>query len=272
MSVNTALNVFYSLRRNGNNRIREILPHLFFAYILAVICMLLIIRKRVLFFYAILLISVLLFIFGRSFLSMSIHKNAINNKPDYTIMIEIDEKKLYLYEDGQFIKKYPIATGMYDMPSPIGTWKITNKGRWGKGYGGRWMGLDVPWGRYGIHGTTRAGSIGRAASHGCIRMFNKDIRELYDMVPVGTHVIIRNGPYGPFGTGFRNLRPGDKGADVLAVQERLKELGYYAGNADGIYGEILKKAVHRFQADQNLEVKNTITQRDYDAMGLMEFE
>lgn len=222
--------------------------------------------------YAILVISVLLCTFCCLFLNTGAHDNTVNNQPEYTIMIEIDEKTLYLFEDSELIRKYPIASGMRDMPSPIGTWKITEKGRWGKGYGGRWMRLDVPWGTYGIHGTTKAESIGRAASHGCIRMFNKDIRELYGIVPVGTPVIIRNGPFGPFGTGFRNLHPGDRGADVLAVQERLKELGYYMGNADGIYGEVLKKAVHRFQADQGLAVKNSITHEDYDAMGLVEFE
>lgn len=249
-----------------------LLPHFPFAYILAVICMILIIRKRALFFYAIPLICVLLFVFGRSLLFPRVHKNAVNNKPEYTVFIEIDEKKLYLYEDGELVKTYPIASGTQDMPSPIGTWKITGKGKWGKGYGGHFMGLDVPWGRYGIHGTTRSGSIGRAASHGCIRMFNRDIRELYEMVPVGTQVIIRNGPYGPFGMGFRNIRPGDRGADVLAVQERLIERGYYEGKADGIYGEQMKKAVHDFQADHNLDVKNAITHEDYDAMGLMEFD
>ena len=234
--------------------------------------MFLIIRKRVLFFYLILLAFVLLFALGHGFLIPGVHENTVNNHSEYTIFIEIDEKKLYLYEGGQLVKTYPIASGMRDMPSPIGTWKITGKGKWGKGYGGHWMGLNVPWGTYGIHGTTRAGSIGRAASHGCIRMFNQDIRELYGIVPLGADVIIRNGPFGPFGTGFRNLHPGDRGADVLAVQERLTELRYYTGNADGIYGEGLKNAVHKFQADKNLEVKNTITHKDYDAMGLIEFE
>jgi len=234
--------------------------------------MFLIIKKRVL--YVILLISVLIFTFGSSILITRVHniKNTINNQPEYTILIEIDEKKLYLSKDGQLIKKYPIASGMRNMPSPIGTWKIKDKGKWGKDFGGYWMGLDVPWGTYGIHGTTREESIGRAASHGCIRMFNKDIRELYNIVPLDTLVIISNGPFGPFGKGFRNLKPGDRGADVLAVQERLKKLRYFEGNASGIYGEDLKNAVHRFQADKNLEVKNTITREDYDAMGFIEFE
>ena len=234
--------------------------------------MILIIKKRVL--YCILLIYILIITLGCSILIKRVRdiKYTLNNQPEYTILIEIDEKKLYLFEDSQLIEKYPIASGMQNTPSPIGTWKIKDKGKWGKGFGGHWMGLDVPWGNYGIHGTTREDSIGSAASHGCIRIYYKDIKELYNIVPLGTKVIINNGPYGPFGTGFRKLKPGDRGADVLAVQERLKELRYFEGKASGIYGEELKNAVHRFQADNNLKVKNTITREDYEAMGLSEFE
>ena len=58
------------------------------------------------------------------------------------------------------------------------------------------MGLNVKWGQYGIHGTTDQGSIGRAVSGGCIRMFNNDIKELYDMVSIGTPVIIKKGTFG----------------------------------------------------------------------------
>ena len=43
---------------------------------------------------------------------------------------------------------------------------------------------------YGIHGTDHPESIGRAASHGCVRLRNEDIEKLYDMVPVGTPVFI----------------------------------------------------------------------------------
>ena len=43
---------------------------------------------------------------------------------------------------------------------------------------------------YGIHGTDHPESIGRAASHGCVRLRNEDIEKLYDMVPVGTPVYI----------------------------------------------------------------------------------
>jgi hypothetical protein len=192
---------------------------------------------------------------------------------DYVILIHVDDKKLYLLEEGEVVKKYTIATGKSGFSSPIGDWKIVNKGTsWGKGFGARWLGLNVPWGVYGIHGTNDEGRIGQAVSHGCIRMRNRDVIELYGMVAVGTPVVIRNGPYGPFGWGFKTLLPGQRGADVLAVQKKLKELGYYDGDEDGIYGERMKQALFEFQREHGLKVKDKITHDDYDAMGFIEFD
>jgi lipoprotein-anchoring transpeptidase ErfK/SrfK len=51
----------------------------------------------------------------------------------------------------------------------------------------RWLGI---YDGAGIHGTADVGSLGTAASHGCIRMSVPDVIELYDMVPVGTPVYI----------------------------------------------------------------------------------
>lgn len=195
-----------------------------------------------------------------------------DNDAAYMIMIYIDEKKLYILKNGRCIREYPIASGKPESPSPIGEWKIIEKYDWGEGFGGCWMGLNVLWGTYGIHGTAEEGSIGYAASHGCIRMYNNDVKELYDMVPVGTSVIIKDGAYGPFGTGFRELTPGDRGADVLAIQKKLKELGYYHGPDDGIYEDDLKQAVYSFQLDNKLTVKYTITYEDYLMMGFQEIE
>ena len=189
------------------------------------------------------------------------------------ILIHVDEKKLYVLEDGQCLKKYTIATGKTGFSSPIGDWKVVEKGtNWGKGFGARWLGLNVTWGKYGIHGTSDEGRIGQAVSHGCIRMHNKDIIELYKIIEIGTPVIIRNGPYGPFGMGFKTLLPGQRGADVQAVQRRLKEMEYYNGAESGIYGEDLVDAVHRFQRDYGLPVENKITHDDYEAMGFIEFD
>ncbi|MGN1301954.1 MAG: L,D-transpeptidase family protein [Clostridia bacterium] len=91
------------------------------------------------------------------------------------------------------------------------------------------MGLNVPWGKFGIHGTLNPYSLGWASSHGCIRMNNDDVAELYSTVPVGTKVVIVNGPYGDFGTGFRDLKSGMYGSDVMQIQKRLKELGFFSG-------------------------------------------
>jgi lipoprotein-anchoring transpeptidase ErfK/SrfK len=45
-------------------------------------------------------------------------------------------------------------------------------------------------GQYAIHGTNNEGSIGHFVSHGCIRMHNSDIRDLYDRVSLGTRVVV----------------------------------------------------------------------------------
>jgi len=233
---------------------------------------LIIIKKSKLLFIS-LIIFYLVFIYSNILIIR--HNNAkytTNNDSQYLILIHIDEKKLYLFESSKCIKQYSIASGKPGWPSPIGEWEIIEKGNWGDSFGGRWLGLNVRWGNYGIHGTKYENSIGRAASHGCIRLFNKDIKELYNIVPIGTPVIIKNGPFGPFGKGFRNLNPGDRGADVFAIQKKLKALGYFDGYESGIYEDDLKSALKRFQKDNNLKVKHTITRSDYNAMGFIEFE
>ena len=83
----------------------------------------------------------------------SIFENSSMNKftevakpAGYCIFIEIEDKTLYLLQDGKCIKQYPIASGKSGYPSPLGFWKIIQKSDWGEGFGGRWMGLNVPWG------------------------------------------------------------------------------------------------------------------------------
>lgn len=55
------------------------------------------------------------------------------------------------------------------------------------------MRLSVPNGGYGIHGTNNPGSVGRAVSHGCVRMHNEDVIQVYQTVPLGTLVTITGG-------------------------------------------------------------------------------
>lgn len=188
-----------------------------------------------------------------------------------SILIEIDSKLLYLIDTdtNEVVKKYVVATGKPETPTPIGSFKIVQKGLWGEGFGTRWMGLNVPWGKYGIHGTNKPQSIGSNASHGCIRMNNRDAEELYDIVKIGTRVVIVGGPYGPFNHGFRILKPGDRGADVQEVQKRLKQLGYYSGSIDGIYGNAMKEAIIKFYLDNKIPVSDRIGYDVYKKLNII---
>lgn len=191
---------------------------------------------------------------------------------DLRLFINIPEKKLYVINKDKIIKKYTIASGTYETPSPIGSWRITSKATWGKGFGGRWMGINVPWGQYGIHGTSKPWSIGSSASHGCIRLRNEDAEELYEVVDYGTPVRIYGGPFGPFGEGFRILEPGDRGADVYEVQKKLKKKGYFFGYINGIYGEDMKLSVHRFQEKNGIKPSNYIGFSFYNKLGVYLFD
>lgn len=189
----------------------------------------------------------------------------------YTILIEVDKKQLFLVdrENDNIIKSYTIATGKPSSPTPLGSFVIIHKARWGEGFGSRWMGLNVPWGNYGIHGTNQPGSIGGNVSAGCIRMRNSDIEDLYEIVSQNTPVLIINGEYGPFGHGYRTLRPGDRGADVMEVQKRLSQLGYYEQTLDGIYGENMKSGLIKFLRDNGIELTDRITSNIYEKLGII---
>lgn len=193
-------------------------------------------------------------------------------KHNYLIFVEVDDNMLYLMDNGVCVKKYPISSGSPKTPSPIGTWKIVGKDTWGEGFGGRWMAFNVPWGKYGIHGTIYPWSIGNDMSHGCIRMYNEDVRELYKIIPHGTTVVIVNGSFGPFGDRMRSIKTGARGADVMVVQKRLKELGYFKGYCSGIYGKDLEYALAKLRKAKGYKGGTTITLRDLREMGFREFE
>ena len=150
-----------------------------------------------------------------------------NNSSRYKILVDVEDSKLFLFENNEVVKTYKCSGGKRSTPSPIGTWSIISKAKWGEGFGGSWMGLDVPWGQFGIHGTLDKYSVGWASSHGCIRMNNDEVAEVYKIVPIGTKVTIIDGVYGAFGKGLRNLKSGMYGSDVMEIQKKLKELGFF---------------------------------------------
>jgi L,D-transpeptidase ErfK/SrfK len=119
------------------------------------------------------------------------------------VIVSIPDRKLALVEDGRVIKVYPVAVGAEVSPSPTGQFSIVSRvvnptySHKGKviapgphnPLGSRWMGLSKT--GYGIHGTNMPKSIGKAASHGCIRMAKADLEELFQLVRVGDSVEIR---------------------------------------------------------------------------------
>ncbi len=190
-----------------------------------------------------------------------------------TISIEVYPQKhqLIVRKQGQKIKTYTVAVGNPSTPTPIGEYQVVYKGKdWGTSFGPRWLGLNVPWGIYGIHGTNRPDSIGKHKSHGCIRMLNKDVLELYEIIPLGTKVTIYGHVLGDSGRNPRALAEGDVGGDVQLIQSRLKSAGYYNGVCDGKFRRSTTAALKKFQRDRNLPQNGVVSNKVYEELGLLE--
>jgi lipoprotein-anchoring transpeptidase ErfK/SrfK len=122
------------------------------------------------------------------------------------IVVSIRDRRLVLLEGDRVLRIYDVAVGKPSTPTPQGKFAIINRvpnPTWygpsvtvapGKNnpLGSRWMGLSVK--GYGIHGTNVPSSIGKAASHGCVRMRKQDLEELFEMVTVGTTVELQGEP------------------------------------------------------------------------------
>jgi lipoprotein-anchoring transpeptidase ErfK/SrfK len=130
------------------------------------------------------------------------------------IYVDTKEHLLEVFENDHLICVFPITPGSKTLPAPIGTWKVLGATVWPwfrydegmLNYGVRteiyynlppgpnnlvgvlWMGLNKP--GIGIHGTNNPETIGRATSHGCIRLANWDAARLKNFVSVGNPVII----------------------------------------------------------------------------------
>ena len=126
------------------------------------------------------------------------------NKTGFAIFVDKSDNILTLQKkNGDTVKTYTVSTGE-NLCTPTGTFTITQdklvNPTWYKvgavvepsspdnELGSRWMGLSAA--GYGIHGTKDDSTIGGHVTQGCVRMKNKDVEELYAIVPVGTEVII----------------------------------------------------------------------------------
>jgi L,D-transpeptidase catalytic domain len=119
------------------------------------------------------------------------------------VLVSLPDRKLAVLDEGIVIATFPIAVGAKDSPSPTGDFlivsRLANPTYYHPGtivgpgkdnpVGTRWLGLSQK--GYGIHGTNAPRSIGHAASHGCIRLRNRDMERLFTMLQVGDVVQIR---------------------------------------------------------------------------------
>lgn len=130
------------------------------------------------------------------------------------VYVDTKERLLEVFDNEQLVCVFPITPGSKTLPAPVGTWRIVGITTWPwfrydegmLNYGVRteqffnlppgpnslvgvmWAGLNKP--GIGMHGTNNPETIGRAASHGCIRLANWDAVRVKDLVSVGNTVII----------------------------------------------------------------------------------
>jgi lipoprotein-anchoring transpeptidase ErfK/SrfK len=123
--------------------------------------------------------------------------------------LKLSKRQVTLYRGDQAIKSYPVAVGKPGWETPTGTFQVQHKvekptwvhplregivipgGDPDNPLGNYWVGFwtdGTNW--IGFHGTPTPESIGKAASHGCVRMYNKDIAELFPQLSVGTVVTV----------------------------------------------------------------------------------
>lgn len=124
------------------------------------------------------------------------------------LQINLSRHKVTLYRGKTQLKTYPIAVGRQGWETPTGNFQIlemlenptwihplTGKAIPGGSHqnplGHYWIGFWTNGHNWiGFHGTPNPDSVGKALSHGCIRMYNKDIEELFHQVSVGTPVTV----------------------------------------------------------------------------------
>ncbi|NJK41252.1 MAG: L,D-transpeptidase [Acaryochloridaceae cyanobacterium SU_2_1] len=120
--------------------------------------------------------------------------------------LDLNRRQVTVYQKDQIVKTYPVAIGRAGWETPAGSFAVKTMYRdppWKHPFDGfvipggdpenplgrRWIGFWTD-GRHwiGFHGTPTRDSVGRAASHGCVRMYDEDIEELFELVALGTPI------------------------------------------------------------------------------------
>ncbi|MFM7085796.1 MAG: L,D-transpeptidase [Cyanobium sp.] len=139
------------------------------------------------------------------------------------LVLDRRRRQLAVLQNGRPLRRFPVAVGMPGWETPVGRFQVLEMRRdptWehpasgvrippgpANPLGSRWIGFHRDCrGRSGFngqehlvvrgcvvagfHGTPQRDSVGRAVSHGCVRLFEEHVRELFDLVQVGTPVTV----------------------------------------------------------------------------------
>jgi lipoprotein-anchoring transpeptidase ErfK/SrfK len=123
------------------------------------------------------------------------------------LVLKLGERRVYVYQKDQVQASFPVAIGRSGWETPTGSYQVIQMQHdpvWQHPFTGevvppgaenplgvRWIGFWTDGTNYiGFHGTPNEESVGRPASHGCVRMYNRDVVKLFEMVRLGTPVSV----------------------------------------------------------------------------------
>lgn len=127
--------------------------------------------------------------------------------PAVRLVIRLKDRRVYVYRGDRLQDSFPIAVGREGWETPTGEFQVfqmLEHPGWTNPFthevvppgpenplGDRWIAFWTDGTNLiGFHGTPNRDSVGRAASHGCLRLYNEDVRALYELVEVGTTVTV----------------------------------------------------------------------------------
>lgn len=130
-----------------------------------------------------------------------------NLKPIIRLVIKLSDRRVYVYQNDKVQTSFPIAVGRAGWETPTGSYQVLQMIRnpsWQNPFTGevippgtenplgtRWIGFWTDGSNFiGFHGTPNEETVGTPASHGCIRMYDRDVQKLFEMVGVGTKVSV----------------------------------------------------------------------------------
>ncbi|MEL4894036.1 L,D-transpeptidase [Crocosphaera sp. Alani8] len=124
------------------------------------------------------------------------------------LVLNLKERRVYAYQDDTVLANYQVAIGRRGWETPKGNFSViqmVENPQWKNPWNGRvsaagpnsplgerWIGFSRENGKYiGFHGTPGEHVMGQAVSHGCVRMRNRDVKALYELVQTGIPVIVQ---------------------------------------------------------------------------------